>query len=181
MIDLITMLSNLSKSLPSVQHLLGGVSYVLGIVFCMVGLNRLRENHEKGPQSGDPKSKTIVPVAYLMAGAGLLFMPTMFDAFSNTLFGSGSSVLEYAGYQPYDVYSSMTILIETIGIVWFIRGCVLIAHASHPEQGREGSKGFGGKGLLFIIAGLFGINFHSTVNMMDTIMNYILSLTVTQY
>lgn len=175
MVELSGMLSNLSKSLPSVQYLLGGISYLGGIAFCFAALLRFRDNAEK---SGEPDSKQVVPFAFLAAGSALLFLPSMMDALSTTLFGSNSSVLEYSGYQPYDIYGSMTILIETIGIIWFIRGCVLIAHASDPEQGQKGSKGVGPKGLMFIIAGLFGINFHSTVQMMDSVMNYLLSITI---
>lgn len=177
MVDLSGMLSNLSKSLPSVQYLLGGASYILGIAFCIGALFRFKDNVEKGPGQ-ESESQMIVPFAYLLTGSGLLYLPSLMDSFSTTLFGSNTSILQYAGYQPYDIYGSMTILIETIGIVWFIRGCVLLSHASHPEQGRSGSKGFGGKGLLFILAGLFCINFHSTVDMMNSVMNYLMTPTV---
>jgi hypothetical protein len=176
MVDLSGMLSNLSKSLPSVQYLLGGLSYIMGIGFCITAMFRFKDNVEKG-QSSEPHAQMIVPFAYLLIGSALLFLPTMLDAMSTTLFGSSASVLQYDGYQPYDIYGSMTILIETVGLVWFIRGCVLLSHASHPEQGQTGSKGVGGKGMFFIISGLFGINFHATVNMMDTIMSYLINLT----
>ena len=170
------MLSNVSKSLPSVQYLLGGLSYLLGIAFCMVALAHFRENVSN--EQGGQNKHHIAPYAYLLSGAMLLYLPTMMDALSTTLFGSSTSVLQYAGYQPYDVFSSMTILIETTGLIWFIRGCVLIAHASHPEQGKTGSKGVGHKGVIFVIAGLLAINFQSTVNMVDTVMNYLLNLTI---
>ncbi|PJD92911.1 MAG: type IV secretion protein IcmC [Legionella sp.] len=179
MIDLITMIGNLSKTLPSVQTMLGGLSYLLGIIFVMAALARFRQNVDKGAQGGGKDTKMIVPFSYLFVGAILFFLPTTMHTFSNTLFGSGTSVLQYSDYQPYDIYNSITLLVETVGLVWFIRGCVLLAHASHPEQGQEGSKGFGHKGLLFIIAGLFGINFQSTVNMMNSVMTYLINLTVT--
>lgn len=178
MVDLSAMLSNLSKSLPSVQYLLGGISYLGGIAFCFAALLRFRDNVEKGQGGGESDSNMTVPFAFLAMGSALLFLPSMMGALSTTLFGSNSSVLEYSGYKPYDIYGAMTILIETIGVIWFIRGCVLLAHASNPEQGRTGSKGLGPKGLMFIIAGLFGINFHSTVLMMDSVMNYLLSITI---
>lgn len=177
MVELSGMLSNLSRSLPSVQYLLGGISYLGGIAFCFAALLRFRDNVEKG-QSGESNANMVVPFAFLAMGSALLFLPSMMDSLSTTLFGSSSSVLEYSGYKPYDIYGSMTILIETVGVIWFIRGCILIAHASDPEQGQKGSKGMGPKGLMFIIAGLFGINFHSTVQMMDSVMNYLLSITI---
>ena len=175
MVDLSQMLSNLSKSLPSVQYLLGGISYLGGIGFFIAALFRFRDNVEK---QGESDAKMIVPFAFLAMGSALLFLPSLMDALSTTLFGSSSSVLEYAGYQPYSIYNSMTILIETIGVIWFVRGCFLIAHASDPEQGRQGSKGVGVKGLMFIVGGLFGINFHSTVQMMDSALNYLMGITI---
>lgn len=175
MVDISGMLSNLSKSLPSVQHMLGGVSYLGGIAFCIAALYRFREHVEK---QGESEANIIIPLAFLAMGSALLFLPSLMDALSTTLFGTNSSVLEYAGYEPYNIYNSITILIETIGVIWFIRGCFLLAHASDPEQGRKGSKGVGPKGLLFIVGGLFGINFHTTVQMMDSVMNYLLNITI---
>ena len=181
MIDLSEMLSNVSKSLPSVQYMLGGISYLVGVAFCITALLRFRDNMEKDSQgSGEHGQHTMAPFAYLLTGAALLFLPSMMDALSTTLFGSDNTVLQYGGYQPYDIYGAMTILIETIGVIWFIRGCVLLAHASHPEQGRTGSKGLGPKGLLFVVSGLFAINFHATVNMMNSVVNYLLNISPTK-
>lgn len=170
--DLVAIFSNLSRSLPSVQALLGGLSYLLGIVFIMIGLARLRESHDNSGQSGE-RSKTHVGYAYILAGGAMLYLPTMMTALSNTLFGSGTSILEYSGYNPYDIYSAMTILIETIGLLWFLRGCVLLAHSSNPNQGEGQSNGL--KGLLFLIAGLLSINFKSTVNMMSYIVSHLIT------
>lgn len=163
--DLVAIFSNLSRSLPPVQNLLGGLSYLLGIVFCMVGLAKFREQHDPGSQAEPSKSWS--PYGYLLAGAALLYLPTMFNALSNSLFGAGVSVLQYSGYDPYDIYNAMEILIETIGIIWFLRGCVLLAHSSNPNQGQER---LGMKGVLFMISGLFAINFHSMVNVLNNAM-----------
>ena len=161
--DLVTMLSNLSSSLPAVQNLLGGLSYLLGLTFIMSALGKFRQNQEKGPQGGE-SSKSWTPYAYFLSGAAMLYLPSMLGSLSNTLFGAGTSILEYSGYNPYNIYNAMEILIGTIGIVWFLRGCVLLAHSSNPDQGKS-SHGL--KGLLFLIAGLGAINFHSTVNMLN--------------
>ncbi len=175
MVDLSEMLSNLSKSLPSVQLMLGGLSYILGLSFYISAMIRFKDRMDK-KQSSDPESNLIVPLAYLITGSALLFLPSMMNALSVTLFGSGTSVLEYDGYVPYDIYGAVTILIETIGFIWFIRGWVLITQASHPEQEQTGSKGPLRKGVIFILAGLFGINFHSTVNMVNTAVSYLIAL-----
>lgn len=172
--DLIAIFSNLSRSLPSVQALIGGLSYLLGIVFIMIGLARLREHHDNGGQGGE-SAKSHVGYAYILSGGAMLYMPTMMTALSNTLFGSGTSVLEYSGYNPYDIYTSITMLIETIGLLWFLRGCVLLAHSSNPAQGEGNSNAL--KGFLFLLAGLFSINFKSTVNMMNYMITHLITYT----
>lgn len=170
--DLIVMFSNLSKSLPSVQYFLGGVSYVFGIIFCLSALTKAKEIFNEGGDNG----KYIVPSAYLLTGIALLYLPTSIDAFSTTLFGTQDNILAYSQNNQYDIYSSMIILIQTIGFVWFIRGCILLGHASQPQHGQEGSKGLGPKGLLFIVGGLFAINIYSTVNMLNYIINHLMQI-----
>ncbi|MDP3561499.1 MAG: type IV secretion protein IcmC [Legionellaceae bacterium] len=172
-VDLIQMLGNLSTSLPSVDYLLGGLSYLLGLVFYLHSIHKFKEIFTEG---GNSQTKMIVPIAYFLAGSGLFFLPTMIDVFSYTLFGSGYNILAYSSVSTYDIYNSMAVLIQTAGFIWFLRGCVLLAHASHPEQGQEGSKGHGPKGFLFIVASLFAINIHSTVNMLDYMVTHLMNI-----
>lgn len=170
--DLIIMIGNLSKSLPDVQYFLGGFSYIFGIIFCLSALVKLKEMFSEGGDNG----RYIIPSAYFLTGIGLLFLPTLMDAFSTTLFGTQDNILAYSQSNQYDIYSSMIILIQTIGFVWFIRGCILLSHASQPQGGQEGSKGMGPKGLLFIIGGLFAINIYSTTGMLNYIVNHIMQI-----
>ena len=170
--DLIVMFDNLSKSLPDVQYLLGGFSYIFGIIFCLSALVKLKEMYSEGGDNG----RYVVPSAYFLTGIGLLFLPSLVDAFSTTLFGTQDSVLAYSQSNPYDIQSSIIMLIQTAGFIWFIRGCVLLSHASQPQHGQEGSKGLGPKGLVFIIAGLFAINIYSTTGMLNFIINHIMQI-----
>ena len=109
--------------------------------------NKFKELLDEG---GGQKVKVIVPSAYFLAGSALFFLPSVIDAFTETLFGSGYNVLAYSSSNTGDIYGSISMLIQTAGFIWFMRGCVLLAHASHPEQGQEGSKGHGPKGFLFV-------------------------------
>ncbi len=162
MIDLVAMLGNLSASLPSIERLLGGLSYLLGTAFMVISLQKFKEMlDELG------RAKYVVPFAYFLAACALFYLPSVIDTFSRTLFGTGYNVLAYTPAARTNVYQAMILLIQTAGFIWFIRGCVLLAHASQPEQGQEGSKGMGPKGLMFIFAGLFGINVNSTMAMLN--------------
>jgi len=169
--DLVVMLGNLSHSIPAINYFLGGFSYILGVTFVVVSFTKLKESIE---ESGGQHTKLIVPTAYFLAGCGLFFLPSMIDLFSTTLFGTGYNILEYSPANRYDVYGSVTMLIQMAGFIWFMRGCVLLAHASQPEQGQEGSKGHGPKGFLFIVASLFAVNIHATGNMLNHVMSQLI-------
>ena len=55
----------------------------------------------------------------------------------------------------------MGILTETAGLIWFVRGCNLLAKSSEP-----GAKN-GAKGLGFLIAGILAMNISSTSQMLN--------------
>jgi hypothetical protein len=151
---------------------LGGISYLLGIVFYINSFTKFKEIFSEG---GGSQQKGIVPVAYFITGSALLFLPSMMQAVSYTFFGSGYSILAYSSATQYDIYHSVSMLIQTAGILWFMRGCVLLAHASDPEQGQAGSKGHGPKGFLLLVAGIFGINIDKTINFLDYVVTHMMS------
>ncbi|MCC5013747.1 MULTISPECIES: type IV secretion protein IcmC [Legionella] len=163
--DLITMIGNLSRSLFPVQHLLSGGAYLLGIVFFMTAISKLRKIGDHRANSSS-QEKMFVPLAYIIGGSALLFLPSTVQNLSNTTFGTGN-VLQYANYNPYDIYSSMGLIIQTAGLIWFIRGCVLLVTASEPGVQQ------GGKGLAFLFAGVLAMNFENTTAFLATVMGKI--------
>lgn len=168
--DLTLMLGNLSQSLLSVQRLITGFAYLLGMVFIFISLQKLKKVANFHPMSPS-QEKIFVPMAYMLFGAALLFLPSAIKIMANSAFGVGN-VLSYASYKPYNVLDSMGIIIVTMGIVWFIRGCVLLAHASQPGV-QEGPKG-----LMFVCAGVLAINFDNTVAMINTLMRHFTDVTL---
>lgn len=164
-IDLIEMIGNLSRSLFSVERLLTGLAYLIGLVFFMVALMKLRKVAAAGRGS---QEKMIIPLAYFLGGAILLYIPTSLNMLSNTVFGVGN-ILQYTKYNPYDLYASIRVLIQVAGLIWFIRGTVLVVHASDPGVQH------GAKGLAFLFAGVLAINFESTTSFLATVMNFIVS------
>lgn len=152
MTDLIEMIGNLSRSFFSLQHLISGFAYLLGIIFCIKALQKYRKI---GGRGGGGHDSVFVPTAYLLGGAALLYLPTMAGLLSNTFFGVGN-ILQYTKYNPYSIYSAMILIIRTAGLVWFVRGCVLLSHASEPGV-QEGPKG-----LMFLIAGILAMNIENT-------------------
>ncbi len=168
-IDITKMLSNLSASLIPVQSLIAGLSYLFGLMLFYNAFLKFKEMAET------PHSRTpfIIPLANLLAGAALVYLPSSLQSLSDTLFGS-SGALQYSTYKPYDIYGVMRVFIQTAGLIWFFRGCILIVHSSEPGH-QEGKKGSGPKGFAFVIAGIFAMNFEGTVGWLNYIMDSLLT------
>ena len=158
------MLGNLSQSMASLQSLLAGFGYLLGILFIIGAVLKFKsigDAHSKG--------KKFVAFAYLIVGALLLFLPTTITVISNTTFGTGS-IIQYSAFSQFDVMQSMIIILKTAGILWFVRGCVLLAHSSEPGEQH------GPKGLAFIFAGIMAMNFESTTGALQYVLNHLMLL-----
>lgn len=166
-IDLITMIGNLSRSLMQVQAFLSGLAYLIGILCFVVGVIKLKQIGGRSSHEG-----AATPLVYMVGGAVLIYLPTSISVLANTTFGA-SNVLQYTRYNPYDIYSSMKVLIQTVGLIWFIRGCVLLIHASEPGEQH------GPKGLAFLCAGVLAMHFENTVDYLNILMNKISALTLT--
>jgi len=168
--DLITILGNISQSLFPIQRLITGGAYILGILFFITAISKLRKIGDHRAQSHS-QEKMFTPLMYLLIGAALLYLPSALDLMANTAFGIGN-VLTYSDYNQGNIYSVMGLFIRTAGIIWFVRGCVLVAYASEP-----GAQN-GPKGLVFIVAGILAINFDNTVAMVNTLFGHVMDITL---
>lgn len=158
-VDLISILGNLSQSLISVQALITGFGYLIGVLFVFTGLSKFAKPHQK----------TSIPMAYVFGGMALIFLPTSLEVLTMTLFGN-TNLLEYSESNPDVFYSSMRILIRTAGLIWFVRGSVLLVNAAKPGQQH------GPKGLAFVIAGIFAMNHEYVEIWMEAFFTYLTSL-----
>jgi len=163
--DLITMLGNLSRSLQSVEHLIGGFSYLSGIILVYTGILKFKKLANSGHHGKDHHSTA---VAFILIGSALLFLPTTINMLSNSTFG-GNNVLQYTHFNQNDVYASMGVLIQTAGLIWFIRGSMMVLHAGKPGEPN------GVRGFLFICAGVMAINFSLTLSAVDYIIKHLVS------
>lgn len=167
--DLVTMLGNLSRSLFSVQYLISGFAYVMGVIFLITAIIKLKAVAGSG---GHSQEKIFVPIAFFLGGAALIFLPSMVTILSNTAFGVGN-ILQYTNYNPYDIRNSMGIIIQTAGLIWFVRGCVLLVNSS-GSGAQDGPKG-----LAFLFAGVLAMNFENTGAFLAYVMKWLQSLTLT--
>ena len=65
----------------------------------------------------------------------------------------------------------MGILIQTAGLIWFVRGCTLVVQGGQPGA-KEGSKG-----LAFILAGIVGVNFEYCYGVLSYIVSHLILYT----
>lgn len=161
--DLVSIFINLSKSLAPIQELLSGFGYVIGIAFVIAAMGKFRKIGDARAQSHS-QEKMFVPITYFSIGVGLIFLPTAMSTLANTAFGS-NNILAYSSETEDDLTAAIKFLIKTAGVLWFVRGSVLLAHGSEPGV-QEGSKG-----LTFIVAGIFALNFDNTIEAIQYGMN----------
>lgn len=161
--DLVSIFVNLSASLAPIQQLISGLGYIIGIVFFLVALLKFKQIGDHRAQ-GHSQEKMFVPITFLLMGTGLVFLPTAVDVLANTAFGSGN-ILSYSEGEGDELTRAIKFLIQTTGVLWFVRGSTLLAHASEPGV-QEGPKG-----LAFLVAGVFAMNFENTVDALDYTMN----------
>jgi len=111
---------------------------------------------------------------YFLVAAMLVYLPTGFEILMNTTFGysnvlsyapvnSNNSTLDLLFGQDSAIGSSLAMIIQTIGLVSFVRGWVLIARsAGHGQQ-----PGSMGKGLVHVFGGILAMNIVGTIEIIN--------------
>lgn len=168
--DLVLMIGNISRSLFPVQSLISGLAYLIGIGFFITAIAKLRKIGDARASSSSHE-KPFIAIAFLLGGAALVFLPSAVHTLSNTAFGVGN-ILQYTSYSPYNIVSAMGIVVQTAGLIWFVRGCVLLVTASEP-----GVK-HGAKGLAFLCAGVLAMNFEMTLAVANTLLEKMSTFTI---
>lgn len=168
MIDLTAMLINLSNSMQPIQKLLSGMGYLFGLISMIIGLGKLKNvlqsrqgNHQEGVGAG---------VVFILGGALLVYLPSSVSVFSNTFFGV-SNVLSYSSPGVSPLYHAMMVIVETAGLLWFVRGTFLILGSTKP-----GDNKIGPKGLAFLVAGILAMNIEATISALTATLTYVFEL-----
>jgi intracellular multiplication protein IcmC len=166
-------LTNVANSLVPVQRLITGGAYLIGCAFIFKAIYSLKVYGEaRTMMSSNTSVKE--PVVYLLVGAVFIYFPSAFSTLMQSTFGY-ENVLQYApvnsGNQTLDflfgngsvVGRPLTILIQVIGLIAFVRGWVLIARSASQGQPPGGT----GKGLMHVFGGILAINIVGTINMIN--------------
>ncbi len=166
MIDVSTMLVNLSQSYAPLQQLITATAYLLGVAFGMKGIYSLKVYGEARTMMASHASiKT--PLTYLLVAVVFLWLPTAVEVALDTFLGY-DSVLGYEALSgPTSIKNSeagRAILgfVQLVGLVAFIRGWIIIAKSS-----AQGAQGGMGKGISHILGGVLAFNIVGTMNIIE--------------
>lgn len=166
-------LGNIAKNITQVQHLIAGCAYLLGIMFIMKALMTLKEHGEQRSmmsQKGGMKE----PLLYFFVGGMLFYAPTGLNAFMYSMFGPNATIMAYGPltnnstplggfFRSTTAGTSLVKIIQTVGLVAFVRGWVLVARAGSQGQAPGGM----GKGLIHVLGGVLAINIVGTIDMIN--------------
>jgi len=166
--DLVTMLENLSNSLGPVEQLMGHAAVLVGLLFLLKAVTKFKKIGDARARSSS-QERMFVPIMYVLAGAALIYLPSSIATLSQTAFGT-ENVLAYGDTGQANVINSIEFIIEVVGVIWFMRGCALLAHASEPGIQH------GPKGLAFLVAGIFAVNFKLTMTGLDYVLEHLIHL-----
>lgn len=154
-------LNNIANNLLPVERLVTGAAYLIGLAFAFKAIYSLKTYGEsRTMMSSNTSIKE--PLAYLLVAGVFIWFPTGLAILLQTTFGS-SNILAYAPVNSNNqaitaVFGSgstigrpLAIIIQTIGVIAFVRGWVLIARSASQGQPPGGT----GKGLMLRFSGGF--------------------------
>lgn len=168
----IDVLTNIAQSMESVQRMVSGAAYLIGMAFAFKALYSLKSYGEARTMMSS-SSNIKEPLMYLFVAGMLIYLPTGFQIMLNTTFGANATLLAYAGPNNQTVASlfgqdsaagaAITIIIRTLGLIAFVRGWVLIARSASQGQPPGGT----GKGLTHVFGGILAMNIIGTLDVID--------------
>lgn len=165
-------LNNLAASLDPVERLITGAAYLIGCAFIFKAIYSLRVYGESRSMMSQNTSLK-EPLAYMMVGVILIYFPTALQIFMQTSFGY-QNVLQYAPVNSsnatLDMFGSgssvgrpLSMIIQVIGVIAFVRGWVLIARSASQGQPPGGT----GKGFMHVFGGILAMNIIGTLQMIN--------------
>jgi len=171
--DQVNILANIAASMHSVQILITSATYLMGLGFGVKALMSLKELGEsRSMMSGKASLKE--PLMYFLVSSLFIYLPTAFSVFMNSTFGysnvlayapinSSNSALDMLFGQGSSVGPALSIIIQTIGLIAFIRGWVLVAKSASQGQPPGGT----GKGLTHVFGGILAMNIVGTLQIIN--------------
>ena len=169
----VNILKNLAGSLESVERLVTGAAYLIGLSFALKALYSLRIYGESKSQMSS-HSSIKEPLVYLFVAAIFIYFPTGFEILMMTTFGysdvlayaplnSGSPLLSSLFGSDSAVGQYLALLIQVIGVFAFVKGWIMVARSAAQGQPPGGT----GKGLMHVFGGILAMNIVGTLQVIN--------------
>jgi intracellular multiplication protein IcmC len=166
-------LNNLANSLGPVQKLITGTSYLIGCAFFLKSIYSLKIYGESRTMMS-ANSNIKEPLSYMFAGMMLIYFPSALSIIMESSFGyqnplqyspvnSNSAIIGGLFGSGSPVGRPLSMFIQVIGLVAFIRGWVLVARSASQGQPPGGT----GKGLMHVFGGVCAINIIGTMEVIN--------------
>ncbi|KTC86352.1 hypothetical protein [Legionella brunensis] len=166
-------LNNIANNLLPVERLVTGAAYLIGLAFAFKAIYSLKAYGESRTMMSTSTSIK-EPLAYLLVAGIFIYFPTGLAILLQTTFGS-SSILQYAPVNSDNqaitavfgtgstIGRPIAIIIQTLGVIAFVRGWVLIARSASQGQPPGGT----GKGLVHVFGGILAMNIVATLQIIN--------------
>lgn len=172
--DLARIMQNLGENLHTIIKFLIATSYVMGVWFISSAVNELRIYGQARTMMPLQTSFT-GPLARLLAGIVLLFLPGVIDISIYSLWNYGAaeaSTLRFdtTGSTQWDaVMNGIRLLIQTFGYISIMRGFILLSRI-----GKQGAQpGMFGKGIMHVLGGILAVNIIATVRLIEATLGFV--------
>ncbi len=161
----------IEQNLRALIPFVAATSYVMGVVFITVAVFKLKRYGEMRTMMSS-NVNIAGKISLIIVGLMLLYLPTTLETFNLTIFGN-SQVELFSDQQNFgaasEVMKVVVLAIRLIGLISFVRGCVILS-----KLGAEGGAqpGMMGKGMLHIIGGILAWNILATWNVVLASIGY---------
>jgi intracellular multiplication protein IcmC len=165
-------LTNIANNLGPVEKLITGAAYLMGIMFAFKALLSLKQHGENKMSSQNAGFKE--PLLYMLVAAVFLYFPTALSVMMDTTFGY-TNILAYSSLQTNNptlntLFGSgspagraLSTIIQTIGLIAFIRGWIMITRSSTQGQQPGGMS----KGIMHVVGGVLAMNIVGTLQVLN--------------
>lgn len=166
-------ITNVAKVVPSLEKLLTASAYLIGIAIFVKAIYSLKVYGESRTMMSN-NANIKEPLIYFLVAAVFIYLPTGLQVVMSSTFGY-SNVLAYAPVDSSNptisalfgsgsaVGKPLTMIIQLIGMVAFIRGWILISRSA--SQGQQ--PGGVGKGFVHVFGGILAINIVGTMEIIN--------------
>ncbi|MBA2657032.1 MAG: type IV secretion protein IcmC [Tatlockia sp.] len=167
-------LNHIASNLLPVQRLITGAAYLIGLAFAFKAIVSLKSYGESRSAMSSGNANLKEPLMYILVAAIFIYLPTGVAIMLQTTFGT-SSLMQYASVNSQIsginilfgsgsvVGRPLTIIIQTIGVIAFVRGWILIARTASQGQPPGGT----GKGLMHVVGGILAMNIVATLEIIN--------------